>query len=126
MSGLDHLGVSASDYRRARAFYAAALAPLGIKILMEFSDPGREVSGFGSDRPFFWVSGGGAHQGRLHIAFSAATRAEVDAFHQAALAAGGTDNGAPGIRAHYHPSYYGAFVRDPDGYNIEAVCHAPE
>ncbi|MCZ0738074.1 VOC family protein [Phreatobacter sp. AB_2022a] len=126
MSGLDHLGISTSDYRRSRAFYEAALAPLGIKPMMEFDDPGREVTGFGSDHPFFWVSVGGAAGGRVHVAFRAASRSQVDAFHQAALAAGGADNGAPGLREHYHPAYYGAFVLDPDGYNIEAVCHAPE
>jgi catechol 2,3-dioxygenase-like lactoylglutathione lyase family enzyme len=83
--------------------------------------------GFGANgKPFFWIGGGQAVQGPVHIAFDAPNRATVDAFHQAALAAGGEDNGAPGIRAHYHPNYYGAFVFDLDGHNIEAVCHLPE
>jgi catechol 2,3-dioxygenase-like lactoylglutathione lyase family enzyme len=122
---LDHVGFGVSDYARSKAFYSQALAPLGISLLLE---PIAEAAGFGSDgKPFFWIeSRGQAVTGRLHIALAADDRAAVDAFHAAAVAAGGTDNGAPGVRAIYHPNYYGAYVLDPDGHNIEAVCHRPE
>ena len=126
MSGLDHIAFSASDYERSLAFYSAALAPLGLAVLMQFDNEGGKVAGFGDHRPFFWVGDGQKLTGRLHVCFAAETRAQVDAFYAAAMAAGATDNGAPGLRAHYHPSYYGAFVFDPDGHNIEAVCHAPQ
>jgi catechol 2,3-dioxygenase-like lactoylglutathione lyase family enzyme len=126
MSGLDHIGFSASDYDRSLAFYTAALAPLGIAPLMVFDNAEGKVAGFGDSHPFFWVGDGHKLTGRLHVAFAADTRAQVDAFYAAAMDAGATDNGAPGLRAHYHPTYYGAFVLDPDGHNIEAVCHAPE
>jgi catechol 2,3-dioxygenase-like lactoylglutathione lyase family enzyme len=121
---LDHVSITVSSFARARAFYAAALAPLGIREVMAFGN----FAGFGRDRPQFWIGEGRAAQTqpRMHVAFAAANRAEVDAFHRAAIAAGGTDNGAPGLRPHYHPDYYGAFVLDFDGTNIEAVCHAPE
>jgi catechol 2,3-dioxygenase-like lactoylglutathione lyase family enzyme len=121
---LDHAGFAVSDYERSKAFYAQALAPLGITLLME---PMSQAAGFGKDgKPFFWVEmRGAAVTGRLHIAFRVDSRAEVDAFHAAALEAGGTDNGAPGVRAIYHPHYYGGYVLDPDGHNIEAVCHTP-
>jgi catechol 2,3-dioxygenase-like lactoylglutathione lyase family enzyme len=121
---LDHAGFAVSDYERSKAFYAQALAPLGITLLME---PMGQAAGFGKHgKPFFWVEmRGEAVTGRLHIAFQVDSRAEVDAFHAAALEAGGTDNGAPGVRAIYHPHYYGGYVLDPDGHNIEAVCHAP-
>ena len=125
---LDHLGIGISDYARSTAFYDAALAPLGLrqlyKVPVEFTDGVHSV-GYGDTRPFFWISENDPTRGRLHVAFSAKDRATVDAFHAAALAAGATDNGAPGVRPHYHPHYYGAFVLDPDGNNIEAVCHAP-
>lgn len=86
-----------------------------------------EGVGFGPpSQPLFWIGAGDALQGKLHVAFAAADRRAVDALHRAAIVAGGTDNGAPGLRPHYHPNYYGAFVLDPDGHNIEAVCHAPE
>ena len=128
---LDHLGFTVADYRRSRAFYEQALAPLGYGLVMEVTramSGGYEGCGFGpAGRPHFWVGKGSHGPGRgSHIAFSAQTRAQVDAFHAAALAAGGRDNGAPGLRPHYHPNYYGAFVLDPDGHNIEAVCHRPE
>ena len=129
---LDHLGFAVADYPRSRAFYERVLAKLGHGVRMEVTremSGGYEGCGFGPEggRPLFWVgigSGGAGHG--MHIAFTAKTRAEVDAFHAAALAAGGTDNGAPGLRPHYHPDYYAAFVLDPDGHNLEAVCHAPE
>ena len=126
---LDHISLAVSDFERARAFFDQALAPLGISVMMsvtaEQSGEGPSL-GYGSaGRPYFWVSGGGAPTGRLHVAFAAKDRATVDAFYQAALDAGGRDNGAPGVRPHYHPNYYGAFVLDPDGHNIEAVCHLP-
>ncbi|HEV7344711.1 MAG TPA: VOC family protein [Devosia sp.] len=125
MSGLDHLGFSARDYAVSRAFYAAALAPLGVKPLMEFEDEGGKITGFGGSHPFFWVGDGGAQGGRMHVCFAAANRAEVEAFYAAAIAAGAKDNGPPGLRERYHPNYYAAFVFDPDGHNVEAVCHAP-
>lgn len=126
MSGLDHIAFSASDYERALGFYTTALAPLGITPLMAFDNDGGKIAGFGDSRPFFWVGDGARLTGRLHVAFAADSRAQVDAFYAAAMKAGATDNGPPGLRAHYHPSYYAAFVLDPDGHNVEAVCHAPE
>ncbi|WP_066725779.1 VOC family protein [Sphingomonas pituitosa] len=126
---IDHIGINTADIDRARRFYAAALAPLGIGLEMEVTPEqtgGYHGLGFGHDgKPFFWVGSGGAATGPMHIAFTAGSRAEVDAFHAAALAIGGTDNGAPGLRPHYHPHYYGAFVLGPDGINVEAVCHQP-
>ena len=122
---LDHSGFSVSDTERSKAFYVKALAPLGIAIVME----GHGWVGMGREgRPQFWFGGAGgmAGAGPVHLAFAARSRAEVRAFHEAALAAGGKDNGAPGLRPEYHADYYGAFVIDPDGHNIEAVCHAPE
>ena len=127
---IDHLGFAVGDIARAKAFYLAALKPLGIEILIEVTpeQSGSDAHiGFGANqKPFFWIGTGKAAQGPVHIAFDAPTRAIVDEFYKAALAAGGRDNGRPGIRAHYHPNYYGAFVFDPDGHNIEAVCHLPE
>jgi catechol 2,3-dioxygenase-like lactoylglutathione lyase family enzyme len=128
---LDHLGFTVTDYPRSRAFYSEALAPLGFGVVMEVTRDmtgGYEGCGFGPPgRPQFWVGAGTGEAGRgMHIAFTAQTRAQVDAFYAAALAAGGSDNGAPGLRPHYHPDYYGAFVIDPDGHNVEAVCHAAE
>ena len=126
---IDHVGFPVSDYARAKAFYLKALAPLGYTLIMEVeqeTEKGFAAAGFGADgKPDFWIGGEGALGRPIHIAIIAKTRSAVDSFYQAALAAGGKDNGAPGIRAHYHPNYYGAFVRDPDGHNIEAVCHAP-
>jgi catechol 2,3-dioxygenase-like lactoylglutathione lyase family enzyme len=130
MSGLDHINLSVSDFAAAKAFYAAALKPLGISILMEFPKAvtgTRDFAGLGADgKPFFWLSDTGKVTPGVHVAFAADSRAEVDAFYAAAIAAGGRDNGKPGIRAHYHPAYYGAFVLDADGNNVEAVCHTPE
>jgi catechol 2,3-dioxygenase-like lactoylglutathione lyase family enzyme len=125
---LDHLGISVSDLARSRAFYASALAPLGYTLQRELSDDktGERVAvGFGMPgKAAFWIVPG-TPASSMHLAFAAINRAAVDAFHPVALAAGGRDNGAPGERPHYHADYYGAFVLDPDGYNIEAVCHAP-
>jgi catechol 2,3-dioxygenase-like lactoylglutathione lyase family enzyme len=120
---LDHVGLDVSDYAVSKAFYEAALAPLGIGLVME---PAPEVGGFGAEFPFFWIGRRalGPDSG-VHVAFRAEDRETVDAFHAAALAAGGKDNGGPGPREIYHPDYYGAFVLDPDGHNIEAVCHRP-
>lgn len=127
---LDHIGFPVSDYARSRAFYAEALKPLGIALVMEVTAEqtgGGNHAGFGEPgRPFFWIGDGRAPTGTCHVAFAAASRAGVDAFYEAALAAGARDNGGPGLRPHYHPDYYGAFVLDPDGNNIEAVCHRPE
>jgi catechol 2,3-dioxygenase-like lactoylglutathione lyase family enzyme len=124
---IDHTGVVVSDFEKSKAFYTAALAPINYSLLMQFpaSVTGRtDVAGFGeAGKPDFWIHNGTPNQPPIHIAFRVNARALVDAFYQAAMQAGGTDNGPPGIRAHYHPNYYGAFVLDPDGHNIEAVCH---
>lgn len=126
---IDHAGVHASDFARSRAFYTEALAPLGYTLLAEVPaslSGSVDFAGFGeAPKPDFWVVSGQVKPQPVHVAFRARSRTVVDAFHAAALAAGGTDNGAPGIRAHYHANYYGAFVHDPDGNNIEAVCHDP-
>ena len=120
---LDHVGVPVSDFEQSKRFYAAALSPLGYELIME---PSVDAAGFGqSGKPDFWISQGEPGQA-FHIAFAADDCATVDAFHEAAIAAGGRDNGAPGLRPEYHPSYYGAFVFDPDGNNIEAVSHGPQ
>jgi catechol 2,3-dioxygenase-like lactoylglutathione lyase family enzyme len=127
---IDHIGFAVSNMERSKIFYVAALKPLGIGVLMEVTaeQTGADAhAGFGKDnKAFFWIGSGHKPKGGTHIAFIAGARAEVDAFHRAALAAGGRDNGAPGPRPHYHEHYYGAFVLDPDGNNIEAVCHRPE
>jgi len=120
---IDHAGFGVSDYARSKAFYERALAPLGITLVMEVM--GR-AAGFGEgQKPFFWLEDGRSVVTEVHVAFDAPDRGTVDAFHAAALEAGGTDNGAPGVREIYHPTYYGAYVLDPDGNNIEAVCHKP-
>jgi catechol 2,3-dioxygenase-like lactoylglutathione lyase family enzyme len=127
---IDHMGIAASDFDASRRFYEAALAPMGIGLVMEVTPEesgGYHGIGLGKPgKPSFWVGNGGPKGAGIHIAFAADSRAEVDAFYEAAMGAGGKDNGAPGIRAHYHPNYYGAFVLDPDGINVEAVCHRPE
>ncbi|HEY6641631.1 VOC family protein [Povalibacter sp.] len=126
---IDHTGLSVSDFARSKAFYAAALEPLGYQIIMELKPEdtgGYAGAGFGvPPKPDFWIGMGKPNDPPIHIAFRAATRAVVDRFYEAAMAAGGRDNGPPGLRPHYHPDYYGAFVLDPDGHNIEAVCHDP-
>jgi catechol 2,3-dioxygenase-like lactoylglutathione lyase family enzyme len=121
---LDHIGLDVSDYEASKAFYEQALAPLGMKLMME---PAPIVGGFGDDFPYFWIGQRalGPDSG-THVAFRVDDRETVEAFHAAALAAGGRDNGGPGLREIYHPDYYAAFVHDPDGNNIEAVCHKPE
>jgi catechol 2,3-dioxygenase-like lactoylglutathione lyase family enzyme len=130
MSHIDHTSLSVSNFAAAKAFYAAALKPLGVSVLMEFPKAvtgSVDVAGLGSDgKPYFWLADAGKTTPRIHLAFAADSRAEVDAFYKAAVAAGGKDNGPPGVRPHYHANYYGAFVLDADGHNIEAVCHKPE
>ncbi|MGC1850934.1 MAG: VOC family protein [Solirubrobacterales bacterium] len=122
---LDHVGIEVSDLQRSKAFYEEALEPLGIGLLMEFEG----AAGLGKEtehgpKPFFWIYARGRPTvSGAHVAFGVRDTERVDAFHAAALAAGGTDNGAPGLRPIYHPGYYGAFVLDPDGNNVEAVCH---
>jgi catechol 2,3-dioxygenase-like lactoylglutathione lyase family enzyme len=119
---LDHVILNVRDHDASRAFYEQVLAPLGAGVAMEF--PG--FTGFGrAGRPQFWIVQRDEPSANVHVAFSTRDRAVVDAFHEAALTAGGTDNGAPGAREQYHPMYYGAFVLDPDGNNIEVVCHLP-
>ena len=131
---IDHTGLSVSRPVESQRFYTEALAPIGYSLMHEIPKEftgGRAVLGFGASSgadsgPDFWISEGTPNEPRIHIAFRADNRAQVDAFHRAALAAGGRDNGPPGLRPHYHPDYYGAFVLDPDGHNIEVVCHRPE
>lgn len=116
---IDHIGIPVADLDTSVAFYTKALAPLGYVLIMRRD----QFAGFGvAGKPDFWIAAGKPAD-RMHVAFRAGGRAEVRAFHDAAIAAGGKDNGGPGIRAIYHPSYYGAFVLDPDGHNVEAVCH---
>lgn len=118
----DHIGIVVADLAASKAFYAAALAPLGFGVAMEFeSHVGMGPPG----RPQFWFGPGAKPSSPLHLAFAAPSRAAVDAFYAAALKAGARDNGPPGLRPHYHSHYYGAFVIDPNGHNTEAVCHAP-
>ncbi|MGH1560614.1 VOC family protein [Caulobacter segnis] len=127
----DHVGFGVTDFQRSRgALYDAALAPLGVRQLYvvpkEFTG-GVDAVGCGAARPMFWISEQDATQGKLHAGLRRLRRrAWVDAFYEAALKAGGRDNGAPGLRPHYDKDYYGAFVLDPDGFNVEAVCRAPE
>ena len=120
---IDHMSYNVSDYQKSRDFFLKALAPLGYEMAMEF---GNSAAGFGVDgKPDFGIAQGEPPKDRIHVAFTCATRAQVDAFYSAAIAAGGVDHGKPGLRPNYHPNYYGAFVLDPDGQNIEAVCHTP-
>lgn len=126
---LDHIGFTVANFAQAKTFYTKALAPLGLGLVMEVTKEqtgGDEHAGFGDDKkPFFWIGTGDKAKGGVHVAFTAGSRAQVDAFYAAAIAAGARDNGGPGVRPHYHPNYYGAFVIDRDGNNIEAVCHVP-
>jgi catechol 2,3-dioxygenase-like lactoylglutathione lyase family enzyme len=120
---LDHLGFSVSNVATSKRFFAAALAPLGVFVVME----GEHGVGLGKNgKPSLWLAPAEGPIGRMHIAFTAERRADVDAFYKAALSAGGKDNGSPGLRTNYHPNYYGAFVIGPDGHNVEAVCHSAE
>lgn len=126
---IDHTGISVADFDRAKAFYDAAFGAIGASLMMmvpaEFTG-GKKVGGYGRDKPDFWLHENEETGPGRHYAFAARSRAEVDAFHAAAMKAGGRDNGAPGLRPHYHPDYYAAFAFDPDGNNVEAVCHKPE
>lgn len=125
---LDHVGILVADWAKAKAFYDAAFAPMGITLLNQVPEQytgGVKVGGYGRDKPDFWLTEATETGPGRHYAFAANTRAEVDAFYAAAMANGGRDNGGPGLRPQYHPNYYGAFVIDPDGNNVEAVCHAP-
>ena len=126
---IDHTGIIVSDFAVSRIFYTEALAPIGYELLLEFSSSATgstNVAGFGvPPKADFWISQGTPNSPRVHVAFRVATRGLVDAFHRVALAAGGSDHGAPGLRPHYHSNYYGAFILDPDGHNLEAVCHEP-
>jgi catechol 2,3-dioxygenase-like lactoylglutathione lyase family enzyme len=118
---IDHIGIVVTDLARSVAFYERALAPLGYAVIMKME----QFAGFGTKgKPDFWIGVGPKTQA-VHVAIRAQGRADVRAFHEAAIAAGGKDNGQPGVREIYHPDYYGAFVLDPDGHNIEAVCHEP-
>lgn len=127
---LDHVGFAVSNIEASRRFYEAALKPLGLSVLMEATpdqtEAGGTAIGFGKGDPFFWIGDNERVGEGTHIAFTVDNRATVDAFHRAALEAGGVDHGAPGLRPHYGPNYYAAFVLDPDGANIEAVCRRPE
>ena len=124
---IDHTGVGVSDYKKSKEFYTKALAPLGYTMLAEIPaavTKSADVAGFGeAPKPDFWINSGVPQKPHVHIAFRAKTKKQVDEFYAAALSAGGKDNGKPGPRPHYHANYYGAFVLDPDGHNIEAVCH---
>ena len=128
---IDHISTHATNYDATKRFYEATFAPLGARLQREMVStwdpdfPTGRFCAFGPERPVFWIIEVREPATPRHIAFSATTRAAVDAFYRAALAAGGRDNGAPGVRAIYHPTYYGAFALDPDGNNVEAVCHAP-
>ncbi|MGZ5194481.1 MAG: VOC family protein [Ramlibacter sp.] len=119
----DHIGFGVTDYEVSKAFFLKALQPLGIGIVME----GEHGLGIGpKGKPALWLHQSSVKPVPMHLAFTAENRKQVQAFYTAALAAGGKDNGAPGLRPHYHPNYYGAFVIGPDGHNVEAVCHKPE
>lgn len=125
---VDHVGLKVRDFRRSRDFYAAALGALGIELLAEFEAGGVDIAGFGTaEGTRFWLSSGKLlREGDAHVAFNARSRAEVHAFHMIGLATGGRDNGAPGLRPQYHPDYYAAFLLDPDGNNVEAMCMGKE
>ena len=127
---LDHIGLAVTDFERSKSFFVEALAPLEIALLVEVTAEqtgGDAHAGFGIEgRPHFWIGNGQKPVGGLHVAFTAESRSQVEAFYQAGLSAGGRDNGGPGLRPHYHPNHYAAFILDPDGNNIEAVCRKAE
>lgn len=126
---LDHVGILVKDWAKSRAFYDAAFAPLGYTMISEVPEQytgGVKVFGYGNQKPDFWLTESQQTGPGRHYAFTAQDRAAVDAFYAAAMANGGRDNGGPGLRPDYHEHYYGAFVIDPDGNNVEAVCHAPK
>ena len=123
---IDHITFGVAEFARSTAFYDQAFAPLGVRRLFDVPEEQSnqvKVTGYGDDRPWFWLAEENVTTGLLHVAFRAKSPADVDAFYAAAIRAGGTDNGPPGLRPHYHQGYYAAFVLDPDGHNIEAVCH---
>lgn len=120
---IDHVTLRVSNFERSTSFYDRAFAPLGLQRLFDDMTGTVRASGYGDCRPWFWVTEDDRTRGYVHIAIRAGNREAVDAFYDEALSAGGRDNGAPGLRPHYHPGYYGAFVIDPDGHNIEAVFH---
>lgn len=124
---IDHTGLNVSDFKTSKAFYLAALAPIGYRLLMDLPKEITKtvnVAGMGEPpKPDFWIAEGPPNKPEIHIAFRASSRRQVDEFYEAAIKAGGRDNGPPGLRPQYHPNYYGAFVLDPDGHNIEVVCH---
>ncbi len=119
----DHIGLNVRDFGASRGFYERALEPLGYRVVFDGSEWNGAGFGASPDQPELWIMQREPYGTGTHVAFAAPDRETVDSFHAAALAAGGTDNGAPGIREQYHPTYYGAFVLDPDGNNLEAVCH---
>ncbi|NRA99064.1 MAG: VOC family protein [Rhodobacteraceae bacterium] len=124
---IDHITLGVADFDRATAFYDTTLAPLGVRRLFDVppeQSEGIRVTGYGDDRAWFWLAEERPANGLIHFVFQASDHAQVDAFYGAAIAAGAKDNGRPGLRPQYHPNYYAAYVLDPDGHNIEAVCHA--
>ena len=127
---IDHTGVAVSDFARSKAFYTRVLAPLGYKLLVEVPAAvtgDKDAAGFGvPPKPDFWIGLSKTKIQPNHVAFRVASRDLVSAVYEAAIDAGGRDNGAPGLRPQYHPNYYAAFFLDPDGHNIEAVCHEAE
>ena len=127
---MDHIGLAVADFERSKSFFINALAPLDITLIMEVTAEqtgGDAHAGFGAERKaFFWIGNSRKPTSGVHVAFTAKSRSQVDAFYRAALTAGGRDNGPPGLRPQYHPNYYGAFILDADGNNIEAVCHQSE
>jgi catechol 2,3-dioxygenase-like lactoylglutathione lyase family enzyme len=124
---IDHIAITVKKYDECKQFYTKVLKVLGFRLDMDLQIAGKLYAGFGpKGKPTFWLYKGEQTQPRVHVAFQAESRDEVNAFYAAAIKAGGIDNGKPGIREHYHPNYYGAFVIDPEGHNIEAVCHKPE
>ncbi len=122
---IDHVGLSATDFEKSKAFYTEALGTLGIKLLADWTFGDSRIAGFGIDRATFWLHSGKKVRGEAHLAFRARSHAEVNAFYSVALSMGGTDNGAPGPRPHYHANYYGAYFRDPDGNKLCVCCHEP-